>query len=133
MKYLNNSIYAYSQEKQGNESPKKKKSDSSCNAENTENQKASQTQDDSGDKKLSVMDPIDTVFKIVNLAPAPGSSFSTTGITQSQSSNGPSLKSESNMKNQSPSFLSKSRTSEWFTNLFSPNKTKNSPPSADTR
>ena len=80
------------------------------------------------------MDPIDTVFKIVNLAPAGGSSSNTNGMKQMQSSSGSSLKPESSGINKAPTpgMLSKSRTSEWFANLFSPAKSRKDSSSTDT-
>ena len=85
--------------------------------------------------KMSVMDPIDTVFKIVNLAPAGGSS-SNLNVPNGQTNavNGSSLKIDSAgvTKTQPPSLLSKSRTSEWFANLFSPSKSRNNSSSTDT-
>ena len=84
--------------------------------------------------QISVMDPIDTVFKIVNLAPAGGSSSNLSVPGQPQLSNGASLKPESSgtTKSQPPSLLSKSRTSEWFANLFSPSKSRNNSSSTET-
>ena len=84
-------------------------------------------------KQISVMDPIDTVFKIVNLAPAGGSSCNLNVPGQPQSSNGSLLNPETgSSKSQTPSILSKSRTSEWFANLFSPSKSRNNSSSTDT-
>ena len=84
-------------------------------------------------KQLSVMDPIDTVFKIVNLAPIGGSCSNLNVPGQMQSSNGSLLNPETGgIKNQGPTLLSKSRTSEWFANLFSPSKSRNNSSSTDT-
>ena len=82
---------------------------------------------------MSVMDPIDTVFKIVNLAPVGGSMSSLNVPGQPQSSNGSLLNSDvAGVKSSTPSLLSKSRTSEWFANLFSPSKSRNNSSSTDT-
>ena len=82
---------------------------------------------------ISVMDPIDTVFKIVNLAPAGGSSSNLNVPGQPQTSNGSLLNPDTiGTKTQPPSLLSKSRTSEWFANLFSPSKSRNNSSSTDT-
>ena len=82
---------------------------------------------------MSVMDPIDTVFKIVNLAPVGGSMSSLNVPGQSQSSNGSLLNPDvAGVKSSTQSLLSKSRTSEWFANLFSPSKSRNNSSSTDT-
>ena len=85
-------------------------------------------------KQISVMDPIDTVFKIVNLAPAPPGNNSSLNVPgQQQSSNGSLINPDTGgIKNQAPSMLSKSRTSEWFANLFSPSKSRTNSSSTDT-
>ena len=83
--------------------------------------------------QMSVMDPIDTVFKIVNLAPVGGSMSNLNVPGQQQPANGSLLNPDvAGVKNSTPSFLSKSRTSEWFANLFSPSKSRNNSSSTDT-
>ena len=87
----------------------------------------------SNKQQISVMDPIDTVFKIVNLAPAGGSTSNLNVPGQQQSSNGSLLNPDTGgLKNPTSNLLSKSRTSEWFANLFSPSKSRNNSSSTDT-
>ena len=99
---------------------------SSKNQESTDSMAVSKSQ-------MSVMDPIDTVFKIVNLAPVGGSMSNLNVPGQQQPSNGTLLNPDvAGVKNSTPSLLSKSRTSEWFANLFSPSKSRNNSSSTDT-
>ena len=99
---------------------------SSKNRESTDSTAVTKSQ-------MSVMDPIDTVFKIVNLAPVGGSMSNLNVPGQQQPSNGTLLNPDvAGVKNSTPSLLSKSPPSEWFANLFSPSKSRKNSSSTDT-